>query len=503
MSHSGIKLEDLVVLAPELAVLITAILLSIIDLLLPDNKKRTLIGYLTLVGLAVSAVFVIGRLGSDPVSVLGFTYRSDDFANLMKLFLLGSTALVVYMSIGFVRRDGIQHEGEYYFLYLPAVLGGMIMVSSADLITLFVGLETLSITSYILVGIRKLNPASNESAFKYAVLGAVSSAVILYGMSFLYGMSGSTGISAIQTALNTRMTDMGPLIYVSFFLLLAGFGFKIAAFPFHTWAPDVYRGASTPVTAFLAVISKGAALAVLFRLMYGVYFGLGHEYAPYPIAEDAFLTMAVVAAAAMIAGNAAALRQTNAKRLFAYSGIANAGYLLVPIAARFSLVHYTNFSEFLYYLIAYGFMNLGIFAAIMIIEASTGDTEIKGFAGLYYRAPWLAIATILILLSLAGLPITGGFFGKLFIMLGAVENQQYWLAAVMIGTSVLSLYYYFNIARQMFMRYEEGEKPVKASIPLAVSVWICAVAGVLMGLFPDAVVGFIQNIFSLHPDLFT
>lgn len=505
MELQGLKPADLGALAPELTLVISAIVLSLLDLLMPSRVKRTVLGWLTVAALLVSVAFVVLRLDiSQPEMLLGQSYRVDDFANLMKLVFLGGTALTVFMSLGSIRSDEIQHEGELYYLFLPATLGGMIMASSADLITLFVGLETLSITSYILAGFRKKDQLSNEGAFKYIVLGGISSAIILYGMSFLYGLSGSTQLSEIRQALNAGIDSYSALIYVAFFLLLAGFGFKIAAAPFHTWAPDVYQGAPLPVTAFLAVVSKAGAFAILYRMMYGVFYGLGEGSERYAtLSGDVFTALAALAAIAMIAGNTIALRQTNVKRLMAYSGVANAGYLLVPIAAQFSLVHYSNFSEFYYYLVAYLFMNIGTFAVLTMIENTSGSTELKGFAGLYYRAPYTAVAMVLLILSLAGIPLTGGFFGKLFIMLGAIENHQYWLAAVMIVTSVISFYYYFGIIRQMFMRSNGEFGELRTTVPLTVTVWLCAVAGVLMGLFPHSIIGYVQRIFTLAIDLFT
>jgi NADH-quinone oxidoreductase subunit N len=498
----GLQLSSLAYLAPELTLVISAIVLSVIDLLMPKQMNRTLLGWLALVGIVISALFVVFRLGSaENIQLLHQSYRIDDFANLLKLVLLTGTGFVIFMSIGSVREEEIPHVGEYYYFYLPAVLGGMIMASSGDLITLFVGLELLSLTSYLMVGMRKKNLQSNEGAFKYLVLGGISSAIILYGMSFLYGMSGSTNIVEINAALSQNVDSFSALIYVAFFLLLAGFGFKIAAAPFHTWAPDVYQGASTPVTAFLAVVSKAAGFAIMFRTLYGVFFGLGTSE-NMPIAEDMFFALAVLAAMAMIVGNLTALRQKNMKRLLAYSGVANAGYLLVPLATQFSLVHYTNFSEFIYYLIAYLFMNIGAFAVMMIMEQSAGNAELSGFAGLYYRAPWTAAVMVLLVLSLAGLPVTGGFFGKLFILIGTLESHNYWLAAIMIATSVVSFYYYFGVTRQMFMRSNFESQEVKAALPLTITAWLCALISLGMGFYPQGILGYIDKIFTITQDLF-
>ncbi|TVY09305.1 NADH-quinone oxidoreductase subunit N [Paenibacillus cremeus] len=501
MEAIRLQLTDIGLLAPELTLVVAAVVLSLLDLLLPRHSNRTWLGWLSLASIVISALFVVSYLNpAEPKQLLQFSYRIDDFANIIKLILLTGAGLITFMSIGSVKEEDIPHVGEFYYLLLPATIGGMIMASSGDLITLFVGLELLSITSYILVAMRKKQAASNEGAFKYIVLGGVSSAVILYGMSFLYGMSGSTVINEINSAIGQAGKGMLPMIYLSFFLLLAGFGFKVAAAPFHMWAPDVYQGAPTPVTAFLAVVSKAAAFAVLFRLIYGIY-AVG-DLMSQPIHQDILTSLMVVAAAAMILGNFIALRQTHMKRLLAYSGIANTGYLLVPIAVQFSMVHFSNFSEFSFYLIAYLFMNIGIFAVLMIIERSTGDEALKGLAGLYYRAPGTAVATVLLVLSLAGLPLSGGFFGKLYILMGALQTQHYWLAAVMIGTSVVSFYFYFGFIRQMFMRSDFEAQEVKVSLPLGITMWLCAGVSVILGLVPQWVLGYIERIFSLTQDLF-
>jgi NADH-quinone oxidoreductase subunit N len=492
--------SDIGYMAPELTLVIAAVVLSLLDLMLPKQTSRTWIGWLSLVSIVISGWFVVSYLQpTEPKQLLGFSYRIDDFANIIKLILLTGSGFVTFMSIGSLKERDIPHIGEFFYLLLPATLGGMIMASSGDLITLFVGLEVLSITSYILVAMRKKDLRANEGAFKYIVLGGISSAIILYGMSFLYGMSGSTNLAQINSAIGQHATEMLPLIYVSFFLLLAGFGFKIAAAPFHMWAPDVYQGAATPITAFLAVVSKAAAFAITFRVLYGVFaFGALNQL---PIHGDVLTSLMVVAAFAMIMGNFIALRQTNMKRLLAYSGIANTGYLLVPISTYFSMVHYSNFSEFAFYLIAYLFMNIGIFAVLMIIEHSTGDESSSGLGGLYYRAPGMAVATVLLVLSLSGLPLSGGFFGKLYILLGTLQTQHYWLAAVMIGTSVVSYYYYFGLIRQMFMRSDFESREVKIPLPLGITMWVCVVASVILGVVPQWVLNWIERIFSLSQDL--
>ncbi|WP_072337145.1 MULTISPECIES: NADH-quinone oxidoreductase subunit N [unclassified Paenibacillus] len=502
MEPIRLQFHDLGLLAPELTLVAAAVILSLLDLLLPRQSNRTWLGWLSLISIALSAVFIVMyQLNPvEPRQLLAFSYRIDDFASVLKLILLAGAGLITFMSIGSINEREIPHVGEYYYLLLPATLGGMIMASSGDLITLFVGLELLSITSYILVAMRKKHLQSNEGAFKYLVLGGVSSGLILYGMSFLYGMTGTTIIPQLSAMLEQGGEGLQPMMYLSFFLILAGFGFKVAASPFHTWAPDVYQGAPTPVTAFLAVVSKAAAFAILFRVMYTVFASPGMM--GMPIHNDFLLALMVVAAAAMIVGNFTALRQTNLKRLLAYSGIANTGYLLIPIAVQFTIVHFSNFAEFTFYLIAYLFMNVGMFAMLMIVERSGGSEELKSFAGLYYRAPGLAIATVLLVLSLAGLPLSGGFFGKLYILLGTMQTQHYWLGAIMIVTSVVSFYYYFGLIRQMFMRSDDEAGPLRPTLPLSITVWLCAGIGVLLGLYPQGVLAYLERIFSISQDLF-
>jgi NADH-quinone oxidoreductase subunit N len=500
MEMLRLHFADLKHLTPELTIVITMLLLTIVDLLLPRRQSRTIIGVIGLIGIAVSAVLVALKIGDEPISLIANSYRVDDFGNLFKLLFLGGTGLIFFSSFGTIKEEEVPHLGELYYLLLPALLGSMVMVSSGDLITMFIGLELLSITTYILVAMRKKNVQSTEGAFKYVVLGSIASAFILYGISFIYGMTGTTNLSGMSAVLYQNYESYGTLIYLSFFLILAGLGFKIAAAPFHQWAPDVYQGAPLPVTSFLAVVSKGAAIAMLFRLVYMLYYGLGSEDLPFT--EDMFLVLSILGATAMIMGNFLALRQRNLKRLFAYSGVANAGYLLVPIAEQLTNFHVNNMPELYYYLVAYFLMNIGAFVVISVVTNASGHEEMSSFEGLYHRAPWTASAMLVLVLSLAGLPITGGFFGKFFILLGAVHNQLYWLAVIMIVTSIASYFYYFAIAKQMFMRSSEIDAPIKITIPQSITIWLCAGLSVVMGLFPQWLLGWVNDNFSLVTDFF-
>lgn len=497
-------------LSPELTLSAFAVLLALLDLVLPRRANRNVIGWLTLLGLLAAAAFVVlltvdlkngvGAEDANVFNLVGGTYRIDDFGNLLKLVFLGATAFIVLFSLGSVRDEDVPIKGEFYYLLLPAALGAMVMSSSGDLITLFIGLELLSITTYILVAARKRSSGSGEAAFKYIVTGGVASAFILYGMSFLYGVTGSTNLNGILSNLQAAMASSEALVYVSLFLMIAGFAAKVALAPFHAWAADVYQGAPTPIAAFLAVVSKGAAFAMLYRIFFSflAYFtvnpggNLGH---------DVFLALAVLAAAAMIVGTAGALRQRNVKRLLALSGVANAGILLTPLALELTNLHSSLFAEFFYYLIAYAFMNVGAFAVLTLVSRDAGNDTISGFAGLYHRAPWTAVAMTVLLCSLAGLPVTGGFFGKLFILFGTVQTKTYWLAAILLATTVVSYAVYFAFIRQMYMRGGEVDGKLRLTVPAAVCIWLCVAATLALGFLPKPIIEGIDNLFSLPLDL--
>ncbi|MFC4777859.1 NADH-quinone oxidoreductase subunit N [Paenibacillus sp. GCM10023252] len=501
---------DMLVLAPELSLAAVMLLLVVLDLALPRQVSRELIGWLSLTGILLSAAIIVWDIvegsgaagqGNEIIRLLADSYRVDDFGHIMKLIFLAAAGFIVLLAIGSVKRDpSITDHAEYYYLLLPAVIGAMIMSSSGNLVTLYVGLELLSITTYVLIGLRKRSTKSAEAAFKYVVTGGISSAFILFGMSYLYGVTGSVALNEIAAALPTAYDNYEALVYVGFFFLIAGFAVKIAAAPFHAWAPDVYQGASTPVTAFLAVVSKGAALAVVFRIVYSTAFVAGGGEGVF-LSKDVFFTLLVLAAAAMIAGTTAALRQHQMKRLLALSGVANAGYLLVPIGISITIVHSNNFGEFVYYLIAYLFMNIGALAVVMVVSRSAGHEEMSSFAGLYYRAPWTAAAMAVFVLSLAGLPVTGGFLGKLFILLGAASAGAYWLVAIMAASTVVSYYFYFAIIRQMFMRSGEEDRRIDVPWVIGMVIWLCAGVTVAMGLIPGPIMEGIEKVFSIPADL--
>ncbi|XID91135.1 NADH-quinone oxidoreductase subunit N [Paenibacillaceae bacterium WGS1546] len=507
MEHlPSLTLSDLWYLTPELVLTGFAVLLTLLDLVLPRRVNQNLIGWLTLLGLLCSAVFVVllmNELGAEGEasyhSLLAGSYRLDDFGSLLKLVFLGASAFIVFSSLGAVRDDDVPIKGEMYSLVLPATLGAMVMASSGDLITLFVGLELLSITSYILVAVRKRNRLSSEAAFKYIVIGGTASAFILYGMSFLYGITGSTNVGEIMLGLGATAANYEALLYVSLFLMIAGFAVKLGLAPFHAWAADVYQGAPTPITSFLAVVAKAAGFAMLYRIFANT--ALFTDGSSQQLGQDITLALAVLAAAAMIVGTAGALRQRNVKRLLALSGVANAGILLIPLAVGWTTLSTSLNSQFLYYLLAYAFMNIGAFSVLAIVSRDAGNETVSGFAGLYHRAPWTAAAMTVLLCSLAGLPVTGGFFGKLFILFSTVQTQTYWLGAILLVTTIVSYAVYFALIRQMYMRSGETDAPLKMTAPAGIAIWLCAIATLALGFLPMPILDWLNGMFSIPNDL--
>jgi len=485
--------EDVRHLAPEIVLSLFAVALAVCDLFFPKRWNRNAIGWLALAGVIITGVLVVARLGTV-YSIMNGSYRIDDFGNILSLVFLGATAFIILSSLGSVRSREVPVKGEFYYLMLPAALGAMVMASSGELITLYIGLELLGITTYVLAAMRKRSSQSGEAAFKYLVTGSVASAFILYGMSFIYGITGTTNLS-LGNGINMALPDFKALLYVAFFLMTAGFAVKLALAPFHAWAADVYQGTPTPVTSFLAVVSKGAAFAMLYRIYMNLPFFVINE----DVRGDLYTALAVLAAAAMIVGTAGALRERNVKRLLALSGVANAGILLIPLALTMTPVHASLFSEFVYYLIAYVFMNIGAFAVFTAVAAQSGDETLEGFTGLYHRAPWTAAAMTVLICSLAGLPITGGFFGKLFILFGSVQAEAYWLAAILLVTTVVSYAVYFQFIRKMYM-HGGSDAPVRIPGPAGVSVWLCVAATLALGFLPKPILEWIDGTFSIALD---
>ncbi|WP_202079589.1 NADH-quinone oxidoreductase subunit NuoN [Caldalkalibacillus salinus] len=485
------------IMMPEFIILGVATFLSLLDLFLKDKVDRKIIAWLGLAGIGVALLFVIKNINEPIQHILYETFRLDGFAIGFKLIFLVGAALVFLLSLDYIKKKDTPHEAEYYYLILTAVLGAMILASSADMITMFIGLELLSLSTYILVGMRKKRLQSNESAFKYVVNGGIATAITLYGLSFVYGLTGTTNLYVVAERLPIALQQGYDLvIFFAFFLTFVGLAFKIAVIPFHMWTPDVYQGAPTPITAFLSVVSKAAGFAFILRfflISFNIYDPASGQIMVF---SQTTVFIGIIAAITIIVGNVIALRQTNVKRMFAYSSVAQAGYILVPFAVFSPYM----LDMMLFYLVAYLFMNIGAFAIIQAVSQDTGTEELSGFAGLYHRSPFQAVTMSIFLISLAGLPVTAGFFGKFYIFLGSLDAGNWWLATVMVLGSVISYYYYFGVIRQMYLR-AGSETSLNTTYGIGTVIVLCTFGTLLLGVFPSYALDFFASNFNIY-DIF-
>ncbi len=464
-------------LLPYVIVTVAATAILLLDAFLPPARRRWLAA-LALIG-AAAAMLVVRAAAPSSEPLMGGLVAADEFTQAFHLLYLGVAALTILLSPGYLHREGMEHS-EYYALILYATLGMMIMAASLDLITLFLGLETLSIALYILAGFQREADRSGEAAIKYLLLGAFASGFFLYGVALIYGAAGTTRLADVEEFAASGVgwgAGGGLLLSVGVGLLLVGLGFKVAAVPFHMWAPDVYEGAPTSVTAFMIAGTKAAAFAALFRILFG---GL-----PAHRAEWVWIVSAL-AVLTMVVGNVAAIAQQNIKRMLAYSSIAHAGYLLVAVA---SVQSGMAASSALFYLIVYALTNLGAFAVIIAVtQKGEPHLGIGDFAGLGFRRPFLGVALALFMFSLAGFPPTAGFMAKFYVFSAAVEAGQVGLAVVGVLASVVSVYYYLRVTVVMFMREPAaGAAPAPGFATLGVALATgVAVAGTLwLGVFPS------------------
>ncbi|MCS6802415.1 MAG: NADH-quinone oxidoreductase subunit N [Chloroflexota bacterium] len=425
-------MNGLLLLLPELLIGALAFLVFSADLLLP-SRRAPLVGWIAAVGMLALALFCAAWWGVS--GRVGDLYVVDRFAVLFKVLALLMGAAVVLMSVDYARRR-LPGAGEYYGLIVFAVLGIVIMTGATELLTAYIGLELLNFSLYVLVSYRKWNPKSNEAGTKYILLGALSSAVLLYGLSLLYGIAGTTSYGGIAAAL--AGSSPSPALNAALVLTLGGLGFKVAAVPFHMWAPDAYEGAPTPITAFLAVAAKAAGFGLLLRLV---------AEALLPALPLVVAPLAAIATATMILGNTVAIRQRNIKRLLAYSSIGQVGYLLVGLAAFGAGAA----EAIVVHLVGYAAASFAAFLVVVIVENRTGDEEIADYAGLAERAPFAAFALTAAFFSLTGLPLLAGFVTKFALFLAAAQAGWTWLVAIGITTSVVSLYYYLMVIRQLYV----------------------------------------------------
>lgn len=457
---------------PELALVGALVAVLVVDLIKPDGNNPFLssIAGLGVLG-AMIPVITLATDGADRFLFDG-AYVVDNFSLVLKALFLVSGYLVILMSTNYI-AEGDYAEGEYYFLLLSSLLGMTLMASARDLITVFIALELLSIPAYMLAGWRKRDLIGNEAGVKYYLMGVFASGVLLYGMSILFGVAGDTRLAEIGQAIAGGAGET-PLITLAIVFVVVGFAFKVSAVPFHTWAPDVYQGAPTPITAFLAVASKAAGFVALVQVIYIAFAGRDDVIQP---------LMWVLAAATMTIGNLIALRQTNIVRLLAYSGVAQAGFILAPLSVDSEL----SLQAVITYLVIYAAMNLGAFAAVIGIARKTRSGEISSFGGLFEYAPGLTVILSLFLFSLAGIPPLGGWLAK-FVVFRALADANtasgYVMGAIVAVNSVIALYYYANVAREMWMKpVPDGDRsPVVVPFSISAALALTVVATVAFGV---------------------
>ena len=484
---------DYLLSLPVILLTLFALGILLIDLMIPPEWKWTnavtaLVGILFAAAGLLKIQFAQAELLKHGQRIeWGFMHSMvmDPFAIYFSYLFLAGAAIAILMSTHYLEIEHEQH-GEFYALILLSVVGMICMASGYDIVLIFIGLELMAISTYVLVGFLRTDKRSNEAALKYLLLGAFSSGIFAYGLSLFYGLTGSTNLAGIAQGVNREMAahqgHATPVLIIALLTTCTGLFFKIAAIPFHQWLPDAYEGAPTSVTGFMSVAVKAAAWAMLLRILVWGLYPLRSVYVPLLI---------FVSVATMTGANLAALTQNNLKRLLAYSSIAHVGYMLLGLIALAS-VDYPNpaffdgFKGILLYLLVYTFMNLGAFAVITSLRQREviGD-EIDDIAGLFSRAPTEAVLMLIFLLSLAGIPPLAGFYGKYFIFLSLMESGHYVLASLGVLYAVFGLYYYMRVANAMFMREALDKSRLPISVGMRTALGVTAFATVFIGIFPE------------------
>ncbi|MCL6472665.1 MAG: NADH-quinone oxidoreductase subunit N [Firmicutes bacterium] len=458
-------------LMPEIIILGFAVIVLLGELFLTAAAKRSL-GAVTLIGLLISLASVVNIWGLE-VSEFNGMFEVDLTANILKAILLATTALVV---LGTLKTRVTLGEGEFFSLILFSVLGTMFMASATDMIMLFIALELTVLPAYVLVASKK-DAKSAEAALKYFLLGIVASVVLLYGMTLLFGLTGSTGFADIAHKLSGKA--ISPMLVVSILMIMVGLGFKVAAVPFHFWAPDVYEGSPVPVASYLSAGPKAGGFAALIHLFPVALASVTPAWAA---------LFAILAVMSMFIGNLVALAQSQVRRLLGYSAVAHTGYLLVGLAVA-SKIGYTSM---IFYFFVYSLAALGAFLVVLATTERGIGENVTDFAGLHKRAPMLAIAMAIFLFSLVGIPPFAGFMGKLFLFKSAVESNLIWLAVVGVLNSVISFGYYVTVIRQMYLVKPESSETVIVSRPLYLSIMLIMAAIILLGVYPTAFLSIIK-----------
>ena len=480
MTFDPFNASTLLAILPEFLLVVLAGLVMLLDLLWPESRKRAL-GLTAATGFGVIAMaalaFSLPKGGN--ALILGGMIRDDFVSFFFRMLFLLSGLIVSLISLD---SPGVGRKGEYYAILVGAVLGMNFMAASADLIMLYLSIETTSIALYLLAGYLRDDDKSAESGLKYFLFGAFTSAIMLYGFSLLYGFTGKTNLYELAGALAAGAVPIPALLAV-ILLLLAGFGFKVSAVPFHFWAPDVYEGAPSPVTGFISTASKAAGFAVLARVTLAVF----------PSIETYWVSLMVaIAAVTMTLGNTIALSQKNIKRLLAYSSIAQAGYALIGLAAASP----AGIAATIYYLAAYIPTNLAAFGGIVLVYRATGSDEIADYAGMSRRAPGLALVFLVAFLSLGGMPPLGGFFGKFFVFAAAIQQgvalgNNWLIGLVFVGVinAIVGLYYYLTVLKVVYLYPPRAETKVDVPRAYRVALWACVIGILLLGTWSTPWIG--------------
>lgn len=460
-------------LTPEIIMAVLSLGLLVIGLLIPPGERKGMFPLTVIALLGTLAYTFIDFFYGQRAAFLQGMYMHDQFAGYFKILFLVAALLVVLSSKGYVSSFPA-HRGEFYPLILAATLGMMIMSGASDLITLYVGLEVMTITFFVLVAYRTTDGKASEAAIKYLILSSASSAILLYGISLIYGMTGSTQMFMVAQALGT---ELSPTTVLATVFLLAGFGFKISLMPFHLWAPDIYEGAPIPITAFLAVASKAAGFAALVRFYLLMMYNQSFD----PTTGAGQTLLLVLAAITMIVGNLVAIPQTNIKRMLAYSSIAQAGYMLIGVVSVSTL----GIKAVLFYAMIYVFANMGAFAVATHVEEAQGSNEIKDFAGLSKRSPLAAVVMTASVLSLAGIPPLAGFAGKFYLFSSVMDQGIVWIAYIGFVMSMISVYYYLGVVKAMFRTEGEGLPDIPVHGASKFTMVFSFLVTLVLGIYPS------------------
>jgi NADH-quinone oxidoreductase subunit N len=466
---------DWYAVSPEIALAVTALVVLAFDFYLRGDKKR-LAAPIAAAGTVVAMVLA-GSLYGQERETFGGMFVVSDFVIVFKLLFLG--ALLAILAISYHHFSESRYfQGEYYFLLLSSFVGMILIASSRDLLLLFVALETISIPAFVMAGLRKRDLYSSEAALKFFLIGVLAVAAMLFGMSFVYGATGTTDLVGIAESLRA-MESAPPILFAGILLTIVGFGFKVTAVPFHFWAPDTYSGAPLPVTAMLAVASKAAGFAGLAMICFIAFEPFAHVWAP---------VMAILAVATMTIGNLLALQQRDLVRLLAYSSIAHAGYALVPfgiVAAGEAATNQIALQAVLFYLIAYAVMNIGAFTVAIAVQRHTGRRSVEDLTGLGYRVPALAIPMTIFMLSLGGAPLTVGLIAKIIVFWAAASAAAYVLAAAVVINTVIGFFYYLHVLKTMWFRTAEPGAPLhRPGMLLNGTAGVLAGATIVLGVYP-------------------